>query len=512
MVRRLIAGLMGLALCGAGFSALAEDQPVKVRIDSGVIVGRATPTIETFKGVPFAAAPVGDLRWRPPQPVAPWSAERDASRFGPACPQPLRPDGRPNAGGYGGATSEDCLNLNIYAPKGARRAPVMVWIYGGANAFGANDVPSYEGSAFARDGVVLVEVNYRLGALGFFAHPALTKAAKPGEALANYGLMDQVAALAWVKRNAAAFGGDPGNVTVFGESAGGVDILALMTAPSAKRLFEKAIVESGGGWFPARPLAKAEAAGVALAKRAGLSPTATAADLRAAPVGLLVANTDQDVALVVDGRFLPRQPQAAFAQGQALHVPLIIGSNSFEASLMRSFSVPAAAFLGGFPPEVKAAYAKEAPDEAGLASALFTDSLMGAPARWIAARNAQASRSWLYYFSYVRTAQRDRLPGANHASEIPYAFDSQDAIPVYANEITPQDRALAKVMHACWVAFAKAGAPSCVGAPAWPSYSPGDDRLMAFGQTIEVREHFRKAQFDLLDKLEQDRAAKLDAN
>ena len=508
MTRRLIAGMIGLTLAVAGFSARAEDQPVKVRVDGGMVVGRASAAMESFRGVPFAAPPVGDLRWRPPQPIAPWTTDRDASRFGPACLQPQRPDGRPNAGGYSGGASEDCLNLNIYAPKGAKHAPVMVWIYGGANVYGANSLPSYDGTAFARDGVVLVEINYRLGALGFFAHPALTKAAKPGEALANYGLMDQVAGLQWVRRNIAAFGGDPRNVTVFGESAGGVDILALMGAPSAKGLFEKAIVESGGGWFPADSLSAAEAKGVSLVQKAGAAPTASIADLRALPAEALVVHTEGSMGPTVDGKFLTQQPEAAFAKGETVRVPLIIGSNSFEASLMQSFHIPPDRYLSIFPPAVKAAYTKENSDDAAVANALFTDFAMGAPARWVAGKASGGAPAWLYYFSYVRVAQRSRLPGANHASEIPYVFGSQDVIPNYSAEIVDQDRALAKVMHACWVAFAKAGAPSCAGAPAWPTFSPAKDQLMEFGQTVGIREHFRKTQFDLLETVEQMRIAR----
>ena len=509
MASRIVATLMVLALAGSGLAARAEEARPTVRVESGAVIGRGESGFEVFKGVPFAAAPVGDLRWRPPQPAAPWSAPLDAGGFGRACPQPTRPDGRMNAGGYSGGTSEDCLNLNIYAPKGAKKAPVMVWIYGGANVYGANSVPSYDGAAFARDGVVLVELNYRLGVLGFFAHPALTKTAKPGEPLANYGLMDQVAGLAWVQRNIAAFGGDPKNVTVFGESAGGVDILALMTSPAAKGLFQKAIVESGGGWFPAASLSQAEAKGQAIMQRAGAPADATAADLRALPVDRLIANTGRDMGPAIDGQFLTQQPQAAFAKGDALRLPLIIGSNSYEASLMNAFSIDPDQFMAVFPPAVKAAYAKAGPDQASQASALFTDSLMAAPARWIAARNATAAPSWLYYFSYVRVAQRGRAPGANHAAEIPYVFDSQDAIPIYAQDIVAEDRALAKTVHACWVAFAKAGAPKCDGAPAWPRYDAADDELMEFGTTVGLRQHYKKDQFDLLEKMEEARAARL---
>lgn len=514
MARGFVAAVVGMALALGAAGAQADETLTPVKTEGGVVVGHSESKAATvsFKGVPFAAPPVGDLRWAPPHPVAPWTGERDAGVFGPACPQPQRPDGRPNGGGFSGSTSEDCLNLNIYAPKAAKHAPVMVWIYGGANVFGSNAVPSYEGTGFARDGVVLVEVNYRLGALGFFAHPALTKAAKPGEMLANYGLMDQLAALAWVQRNITAFGGDPKNVTVFGESAGGVDILALLTSPAAKGLFQKAAVESGGGWMAEPSLAEAETKGLALARKAGALDTATAADLRALPVEALVANSGGDTGPAVDGKLLPQQAVKAFAKGDFIHLPLIIGSNSYEASLMSAFPIDPGAFLARFPASVKAAYASTGDRDEVVAQTLFTDMVMGAPARWIAASNAAKAPSWLYYFSYVRVAQRARLPGANHASEIPYVFDSQDAIPVYSKEVTAEDRPLAKTMHACWVSFAKIGKPECAGAPIWPTYTPAKDQLMVFGQTVGVQAPPRKDQLDLLDQVEQIRLSRGDAN
>ena len=257
---RILALLSALAILGSATAALA-DTPVTVRTEAGAVIGREANDIDVFKGVPFAASTAGALRWRAPQPAPHWSEPRDASAYGPACPQTTYP-GTPNAGGYVGPTSEDCLNLNIWAPKGAHKAPVMVWIFGGGNVAGANSIPPNDGSAFARDGIVLVSVNYRLGALGFFAHPALTKAAPAGEPLANYAIMDQIAALKWVRRNIARFGGDPANVTIFGESAGGQDVLTLMTIPAARGLFAKATVQSGGGWSKAPDLTEAEARGV----------------------------------------------------------------------------------------------------------------------------------------------------------------------------------------------------------------------------------------------------------
>jgi len=497
MTRYLIA-LLALTIATLFANAGLADAPVTVRIDSGPVTGRQVGDIEVFKGIPFAAPPVGPLRWRPPQPVAAWTAPRDASVYGPACPQVTYP-GVPNAGGYVGPTSEDCLNLNVWAPKGARHAPVMVWIFGGGNVAGANSIPPNDGSAFARDGIVLVSVNYRLGALGFFAHPALTKAAPAGEPLANYAIMDQIAALKWVRRNIARFGGDPANVTIFGESAGGEDVLTLMTSPAARGLFAKATVQSGGGWSKAPDLTEAEARGVALAQKLGLPADASTDQLRALPVaGLLGAGRGfQGVSPIVDGRIVTETIAQAFAKGDQATAPLIIGTNSDEASLLPPAGY--SAYLANQSPAVVAAYPAEAVDPATLARAVFDDETMGAPARWIAGKQSVKAPAFLYYFSYVRVVRRGEIPGANHTSENPYVFDTQMGIPNYADQIQAEDRAMAALVHSCWVSFAKTGAPTCERAPAWPAYAPGSDQLMEFGLTADVRARFRKAQRDAVE-------------
>ena len=495
MLQRIAATLATLAALALGGAVCAAE--VDVSVETGVVAGQTSGAVAVFKGIPFAAPPVGPLRWKPPQPAAPWSGTRDASAYGPACPQVVDPGGRPNGGGYAGPTSEDCLNLNVFAPVGARKAPVMVWIFGGGNTAGANSIAPNDGTAFARDGVILVSVNYRLGALGFFAHPALTRAAGATEPLGSYGTMDQIAALKWVRRNIAAFGGDPDNVTIFGESAGGWDTLTLMTTPAARGLFAKATVQSGGGWSAPVSLAAAEADGVALAKTLGLPDGASADQLRALPAQALVAAHGR-FNPIVDGRLITENATEGFAHGDEARVPLIIGSNSWEASLLPPPGY--AGYLAAASVETKAVYVAEAPDDARLAQAMFTDSAMGAPARWIAARQSAKAPAWLYYFSYVRVARRGKIPGANHTSENPYVFDSQMGIPNYAAEIVDDDRALAATMHSCWVAFAKTGAPTCTGAPAWPAYAPGSDRLMEFGLATGVREHFRKPQLDAQER------------
>jgi para-nitrobenzyl esterase len=494
---RILASVLTLAFAMAAANARATGAaatPVKVRVAEGELAGALEDGAASFKNIPFAAPPVGPLRWAPPRPAPTWKGVRDATAFGPACPQQVNKDGRINGGGYAGPTSEDCLSLNVVAPTNTHRAPVLVWIFGGANIYGANSVASYNGASFARDGVVVVTVNYRLGALGFFAHPALTKAAKPDEPLGSYAIMDQIAALKWVRKNIAAFGGDPKNVTIAGESAGGANVLTLLSTPATQQLFVRAIVESGGGWDRPKTLDKAEAEGQALAVKLGASANATPQQLRALPVDALVAAPGRFGA-IVDGRLLKEGVTQAFARGDNLHVPLIIGSNSYEASLMVSFKLPASAYLATAPAATKAAYAQDAPDEATLARNLFTDQIMGAPARWIARKSSATAPTWLYYFSYVRVKQRARLPGANHASEIPYVFDSQDKIPSYSAEIVDEDRVVAKLVHSCVVGFVRSGVPTCQGQD-WPAYTPASDQLLEFGQSTRVRTNLRKLQLD----------------
>ncbi|HEY9217183.1 MAG TPA: carboxylesterase family protein, partial [Phenylobacterium sp.] len=257
----LVCALAALVLTAG--AAHAQQAP-KVTIDSGVLVGQSQGPANVFKAIPFAKPPVGELRWKAPQAPAKWQGERQATTFAVPCPQPVYPD-RANGGGVSGATGEDCLYLNVWAPKNASNAPVMLWLYGGAGYLGGAHLGAYEGTNFARDGVILVTANYRLGTLGSFAHPALTKAAGPNDPLGGYALMDAIAALQWIQRNIKSFGGDPGNVTLFGQSAGGAMVTSLLSVPSAKGLYHKAIIHSGAALRPGSSLADAEAAGVKIA-------------------------------------------------------------------------------------------------------------------------------------------------------------------------------------------------------------------------------------------------------
>lgn len=485
-----IAAAGAILIAGAGHAQPGAKSPT-VKIESGVVAGVAYDKANAFRDIPFAAPPTGALRWKPPQPARPWSGVRAATVAGPSCPQPMNADGTPNSGGANGPTSEDCLQLNVFAPKAAKRAPVMVWIHGGGHRTGAGWI--YDGQSFARDGVVLVAINYRLGPLGYFAHPALTKAAGPGEAVANYGLMDQIAALKWVQRNIAAFGGDPKNVTVFGESAGGMSTLALLATPSARGLYQKAIVESGAGWFTPTTLAKEEAKGAAALEKIGTPATASAADLRAIPAEKLVP-LSANYGPITDGKLMTETPSQALADGHFADVPLIIGSNSGEDSLMGPGPLTPQQ-LAMIPAAARAVYKDEAAagDET-LARAIFTDRIMGGPARWVAAEASAGKPAWLYHFSYVGNRFRPAKTRASHADEIQYVFE-------YWGRRTPmslvseEDRQMAALMHACWVAFAKTGAPKC-GDQAWPAYTPAGDQLMEFGSSSGVRTHLRKMQLD----------------
>jgi len=338
----------------------------------------------------------------------------------------------------------------------------------------------------------VVTINYRLGPLGYFAHPALTKASKPGDPVGNYGLMDQIAALKWVQRNIAAFGGDPKNVTVFGESAGGMSTLSLLATPAANGLYQKAIVESGVGWFQPTSLGKKEAEGAALLQKAGLD-AASAAELRAIPVEKLVP-LNGDYQPFTDGKLMTETASQALASGKFPDVPLIIGSNSGEDSLMGPAPATEAA-AARIPPAQRAVYkAEEAAGVDTLVRAAFTDRIMGGPARWVAAKTSTGKPSWLYYFSYVGSRFRPAMTRATHAAEIQYVFEYWGRrTPM--SQVSNEDKAMATLMHACWVSFAKTSAPKC--APdAWPAYDPAKDQLMEFGASSGVRSNFRKAQLD----------------
>jgi para-nitrobenzyl esterase len=439
MIRLSLA--LSASLCA--MSALAA--PLKVNIDAGVLVGDSTDGINSFKGVPFAKPPVGDLRWTPPQKPVKWSGDRDATQYQLPCVQPTNADGKtPNGGGVWGTTSEDCLYLNVFAPANAKQAPVMVWLHGGASYLGGAHLGGYNGTSFAKQGVITVTVNYRLGPLGYFAHPALTKAAGAKEGLANYGLMDAVAALEWTQRNIEKFGGDKNNVTVFGQSAGGGMVMGLLSTPSAKGLFQKAGVQSGAALRAASTLADAEKAGISAATALGLpGANATLEQLRAIPVQKFTENRDtaRGTGAPIDGRFKTQSTLDAFEKGTAHYVPLLIGSNNGE---------------GGFD-----------------------------GARKTAAFMSAKAPAYLYQFAYVPEWRKSAQPqGAPHSAEIVYVFDSWKHSSSGDPRVNATDEAVAKRVNSCWVAFAKADVKAkslhCADGFHWNSYSDSGDDAAIF--------------------------------
>jgi para-nitrobenzyl esterase len=487
--------------------AAAPDEAV---VSGGALKGVVLGQVVAFKNIPFAAPPVGELRWRPPQPAAPWSGVRDASAFGPSCIQ--------SGGLFGGGPnqSEDCLSLNVWTParRAGARLPVMVWIHGGGFIGGSGAQPYYDGAAFARDGVVLVTLNYRLGRFGFFAHPALA-GDHPEEPHGNYGLMDQIAALSWVKANIAAFGGDPANVTVFGESAGAISVNFLMISPAARGLFAKAVSESGFGRFDAPKIATFAAAEAAYAKGLGVGgeDAAAAAALRALPASALIGDirglTDPGIPRpMIDGVVVKERVDTAFAAGRQAKVPYLVGGNSFEASLFAKAIAAdperTLAPFGGAQPDVVALFG--AGDPLKAAYNVSTETLISEPDRDLAAKDAQAGvRAYLYYFSYVPAAQRATAPGAGHGSEIGYVFETLPTKPITlgARQIaaaTSEDLDMAAQIHGAWVAFAKTGIPTLPRGPAWPAYAPRTDLLMEFGADgAAVRAKFLKARLDRIE-------------
>ncbi|HTX24885.1 MAG TPA: carboxylesterase family protein [Steroidobacteraceae bacterium] len=428
----------------------------QAQVDGGIVQGVVDDQVLAFKGIPFAAPPVGPLRWRPPQPVSGWSGIRRAEGYGPDSMQVPFPD---DAAPLRVTPREDCLYVNVWRPArlSAHELPVMVWIYGGGFVNGGSSPAVYDGAPFARDGVVLVSFNYRLGNFGFFAHPALT-AEQPGRLLGNYAFMDQIAALAWVRRNIAAFGGDPANVTIFGESAGGMSVHVLLTTALASGLFQKAIIESGGGRPGARALrslahgpASAESIGLALARRFGIpgqGPEALAR-LRAIPADELVSGLNMATASrvatyvggpILDGQLCLGAPTDLYEAGAGARVPVMIGANSLD--------------LGG-------------------------DERMVEPARAIArSLSARGQAVYAFRFSYVAESLRTTLRGAPHASEIPFVFDTVAAR--YGSDLTSADATAARTMHRYWAAFASRGKPDVAGEPAWPGYETHTDLIMDF--------------------------------
>jgi para-nitrobenzyl esterase len=500
-IRRYVAAALGALALAVPAAALAQPAgggyqppaaapagaPATLKIGQGVLKGSSANGADYFYAIPFAPAPVGDLRWRPPGAAPTWTGERDATKAPPSC-----------------QSNEDCLYLNVVRPAGAKpgaRLPVIVWIHGSAfrvgqaiGAFGADT----EGTEFAKKGVIVVGVNHRLGRAGWFAHPALSK--EPG-LTANYGNMDQIAGLKWVKANIATFGGDPNNVTAVGESAGAMAILNMMISPEAKGLFQKAVVESGFARNAPTPKAEAEAGGLKLAEAAGVTgdgPEAAAA-LRKLPLTALAGSAAGGVLApgrpfpVMDGKLYVETVIQGFTAGHEAKIPLIIGGNSHEASLIR----PTAAMLDAQPPERQAALMKVFGDDKGKAiNDYVTVQSITEPDRAIARLHAKNGQPmWLYYFSYVPAAEKARKPyGAAHVDEVRFVFGQP------RDKFAPEDLPLSDAMNAYWANFAKTGSPGSAAGVAWPKFDAAKEAQIEFGaEGPKVREHLLKDWRDFVE-------------
>lgn len=486
---------------GLALPAAAAPAPTVVKIDTGQLQGAVGDGVLAFKGVPFAEQPVGDLRWRPPQPAKPWTGVRPALKNGHDCLQ-AEVRGDP---GMGTDLGEDCLYLNVWRPAeaSAKKLPVMVWIYGGGLVNGGTQPAIYQGDNFARQGVVFVSINYRLGRFGFFAHPALT-AEHPDELKGNYAYMDQLAALRWVQRNIAAFGGDPKQVTLFGESAGGFSVHTLIASPMGKGLFQRAIVESGGGRTnegAAPGVGAAEATGLAFAKAQGIEgrDAAALARLRALPAATVTGNLNMFTAganaatypgPMTDGKLVLETPQAAYLGRRQAKVALMVGANGADLGFNTSPTLDALmAPFGADKAKALAAYDPEGSGNLGrIRNKVGMDQLMEEPARFAAAAfAAQGLPAYEFRFDYVGDALKARSPnGAPHASEIPYVFDKYEApyiamvSPTHAGQPSAADKAMATAIHSYWLNFAKTGNPNGAGLPPWPRYDAARDELMLF--------------------------------
>jgi len=503
-----------------GIQVFAAER--QVRIEAGLVEGTDSASgVTSFKGIPFAAPPVGDLRWRPPAPVRKWDGVRKADKYAAPCMQ------TPVTGLTGvsavelnervrlpGTHSEDCLTLNVWTPakSASDRLPVMFWIHGGGLWAGSPGVPRTEGGALAAKGIVLVSVNYRLGVFGFLAHPELTKESDHHSS-GNYGFLDQLAALRWVNKNIAAFGGDPNNVTIFGESAGSWSVNVLVASPLAKGLFRRAIGESGALFAGSRqvlsgqvrPLAEAEQAGVKFAQALGARSLSELRSKSADEILKAPAASSQDSrGATIDGWFLPDSLERFFAAGRQNDVPILIGSND-DAGAAFGQAVPSVAawrkraseLFGAKADEFLKLYPASTDVEARKSSStFFGDAAFGLQMRRWARLQSRTGKSPAYLYSFNRVSPDAECRCATHASEIPYVFRT-----VYssARPFQDADKKVSDTMSSYWVNFAKTGNPNGPGLPEWPAYNSSSDVVLVLGDQIAAKPTPHKPALDFME-------------
>jgi para-nitrobenzyl esterase len=484
-----------LVLCMAGCGGPTDD--LVVEVDTGALRGARHGDVVAFKGIPYAAPPVMELRWRAPEPPAAWDGIRSAASYGEFCAQR-----RADILWFELTTmSEDCLTLNVWTPDAdeTARLPVMVWIHGGGYVQGSGNIPRLNSPEMAAQGVVLVTVNYRLGVFGFLSHPALSEA-QSGELLGNYGLLDLLAALEWVQRNIAAFGGDPENVTLFGESAGGALVNYLMVIPRAEGLFHKAISQSASvGLAPDARIrdrsgfqVPGEKMGKTYAKRVGVDKSDdVVAALRALSTEELVAALDPNSRFtpVVEGDLIPDLVGVLFAEGKQHDVPYVTGGVSWEASLGRQIG-------GGFSPDrmYKLIPAEDRErlypglDETERADQVFGDLIILSQAHYLGDQMDEVSSpSWQYFLSYVADERRGQQPGVAHTDDIAFVMRTLDAD---LATVSARDREMSELMNAYWVQFARTGNPNRESLPEWPAYTADRPWVLEFGDEIVLQDVF----------------------
>ena len=538
-MKNLLSGILLISITFSLFAQQTADNDAAtpgptVSTAAGILRGVTEGDVSIFKGIPFAAPPVGEFRWRPPQPVSPWDGVRDASEYGHNCAQAGWPRG---SGTIAEGSSEDCLYLNLWTPVDARpgaKLPVMVWIHGGAFVGGSGSGPGTAGNEFAKQGVLLITINYRLGRLGHFAFPALS-AEHPEEPKGSYAFMDQIAALQWVKENIEAFGGDPNNVTIFGFSSGGVSIHSLLTIPAAKGLFHKAISHSGGGRdgvLTGRPIREenvdplypvsAETIGINFARKHGIEGTdeAALAKLRALSVEEIVDGGQESDGQggpriysgpILDGEFVVETAESAYNAGRQAGVPLMIGNNSAEigGGFINSSKSKEELFslFGELEGEAKTAYDPDGNKEFGEVITRFnTDWAWGEPARFAASSYAAIGEpAYIFLFSYVPSALKERMQyGPGHGTDISFVFNNL-GIGGFGPPPPPpttEDKEVARMMNTYWVNFANTGDPNGKGLPKWPVYSPKKNEILDVqpdGKPVGKPDP-RKARLDVVEK------------
>ena len=526
----VLCGALIVSACGAGGggepagdslgpgveTSLGTLEGERVAEDDGVLV---------FRGVPYAEPPVGNNRWRAPVAKASWEGARPATTFGPACWQRLTPESSIYTRGDLGR-DEDCLTLNVWtaAERAAESRPVMVWFHGGGHTGGWGSARIFDGTALANKGVVLVTINYRLGPFGFLAHPALT-AESAHDSSGNYGLLDKVAALEWVRDNIAAFGGDPGNVTIFGQSAGSWSVCYLMASPLAAGLFHKAIGHSGGCFRGGRPgLASAHEAGLAAAAELGVEgDDAEALEALRTLDAETVLDSDLGSGAIVDGWFMPRSARAIFEAGEHNDVPVIVGALANEgttlyanmpertetelASVLREqYGDHADALLAAYEPEVEKS-------TKWAAQAIQADrSFVWEMRAWARAVESSGNDAWLYFFSQAPPVFRIYVPeraaidmpdgsdgyGAYHSGDLAYAFGNTGLVGI---DWTEWDHEISRAMTQYWVNFASTGNPNDGGLATWPRYEAATDEWLEFGSDIKTTREVRKDKLDLFDRV-----------